>query len=85
MAAMAAAYGEPAAHTWFVRWRLFYLACSELFNYKGGNTWFVGHYVFAKREGGCPGAEALGVGDAVGEAAAPAPPAPPAPGATAPH
>ena len=61
MAAMAAAYGEPAAHTWFVRWRLFYLACSELFNYKGGNTWFVGHYVFAKREGGCAGAEALGV------------------------
>ena len=26
---------------WFVYWRLFYLACSELFAYRGGNEWGV--------------------------------------------
>jgi cyclopropane-fatty-acyl-phospholipid synthase len=31
-----------------VRWRLFYLACSELFAFNGGQEWGVGHYVFVK-------------------------------------
>ena len=44
------AYGSKAAALkWFVRWRVFYLACSELFNYKGGDTWGVGHYLFVKK------------------------------------
>ncbi len=34
---------------WFVRWRLFYLACSELFAYDGGNEWGVVHMLFKKR------------------------------------
>jgi cyclopropane-fatty-acyl-phospholipid synthase len=38
-------YGNEAA-TWFVRWRLFFLACAELFRFDGGNTWYVGHYLF---------------------------------------
>ena len=42
-------YGDQAA-TWFVRWRLFYLACEELFRFDGGDEWFVGHYLF-EREG----------------------------------
>lgn len=37
-------------------WRLFYLACSELFNYRGGEEWGVGHYVFTK-EGGAAAPE----------------------------
>lgn len=34
---------------WFVRWRLFYLACSELFAYDGGNEWGVLHMLLKKR------------------------------------
>ncbi|KAF8134445.1 S-adenosyl-L-methionine-dependent methyltransferase [Boletus edulis] len=30
----------------FYRFRLFYLACSELFNMHGGQEWGVGHYLF---------------------------------------
>ncbi len=28
------------------RWRMFVMACQELFAHQGGNTWFVGHYLF---------------------------------------
>ena len=38
-------YGKSNSLKWFVRWRLFYLACSELFNYNHGNEWGVCHYV----------------------------------------
>jgi cyclopropane-fatty-acyl-phospholipid synthase len=31
-------------------WRLFYLACSELFAYRGGEEWGVGHFRFVKKE-----------------------------------
>jgi len=35
--------------TWYQRWRLFFLACEELFGYAGGREWLVGHYRFAPR------------------------------------
>ena len=44
-------YGSmKEAKRWFARWRIFYLSCSELFKYKGGDTWFVAHYLFEKKK-----------------------------------
>lgn len=36
-------YGADAP-AWFQRWRLFFLACEELFGYEGGSEWGVSHY-----------------------------------------
>jgi len=42
-----AAYGDDAA-VWNQRWRMFWMACAELFGFRGGNEWLVAHYRFAK-------------------------------------
>ena len=42
-------YGREAAGLWWMRWRLFFLACAELFGYAGGSEWWVSHYLFAAR------------------------------------
>ncbi|KAJ4483879.1 S-adenosyl-L-methionine-dependent methyltransferase [Lentinula aciculospora] len=34
----------------FYRFRVFYMACSELFNFNGGQEWGVGHYLFKRKE-----------------------------------
>lgn len=48
-AALAEAYGERDAALWAQRWRIFWMACAELFGYRGGSEWLVGHYCFVKR------------------------------------
>lgn len=50
MATFKQCYGEAAAPIWFKRWRIFYMACSELFAYRGGEEWPVMHYRFKKPE-----------------------------------
>lgn len=42
-------YGEKDAEMWRNRWRMFYMACAELFGYNNGQEWWVGHYLFEKR------------------------------------
>ena len=37
------------ATRWWVRWRVFYMACSELWGFGGGNEWMVSHYFFRAR------------------------------------
>jgi cyclopropane-fatty-acyl-phospholipid synthase len=41
-------YGIDQAVKWWVYWRLFYMACAELWNYNEGNEWIVSHYLFKK-------------------------------------
>ena len=43
-------YGRDFARMWFMRWRMFFLAVSELFGYRDGNEWFVSHYLFNKHD-----------------------------------
>ena len=44
------AYGEQDAARWFQRWRMFWMACAELFGYENGNQWLVAHYRFRRRQ-----------------------------------
>ncbi|RCI13511.1 hypothetical protein L249_5504 [Ophiocordyceps polyrhachis-furcata BCC 54312] len=41
-------YGDEKAVTWYNRWLVFYMACSELFAYEGGDTWGLVHSLFVK-------------------------------------
>ena len=39
-------YGAGESRLWWHRWRLFHIACAELFGWRTGAAWFVGHYLF---------------------------------------
>lgn len=41
-------YGIDEAECWRVRWRLFFMACEELFGYGRGEEWLVSHYLFRR-------------------------------------
>ena len=55
MPVMAATYGEQQAEQWFQRWRIFFMACAELFGMEEGREWYVGHYLFSRREAASSG------------------------------
>ena len=44
-------YGKENAVKWWVYWRLFYMACAELWGYNKGEEWIVSHYLFEKKSG----------------------------------
>lgn len=46
---LAVPYGTQQARIQLNRWRIFLMACSELFSYQKGNQWLVSHYLMSKR------------------------------------
>lgn len=45
-------YGEKETALWFQRWRIFFMACSELWGYADGRQWLVSHYRLKKASDG---------------------------------
>lgn len=46
---LAQTYGAEQAGLWWMRWRLFFLSCAELFAFDRGQEWGVSHYTFTPR------------------------------------
>ncbi len=42
-------YGKENALKWWVYWRIFFMACAELWGYNNGEEWMVCHYLFTKK------------------------------------
>jgi cyclopropane-fatty-acyl-phospholipid synthase len=45
---LASTYGKDQAPKWWTYWRVFFMACAELWGSFSGEEWFVSHYLFTK-------------------------------------
>ncbi|MBY0405086.1 MAG: class I SAM-dependent methyltransferase, partial [Cyanobacteria bacterium] len=45
---LASTYGSEHITRWWVYWKVFFMACAELWGYDQGKEWFVSHYLFQK-------------------------------------
>ncbi len=45
---LASCYGKENVTIWRQRWRIFFMACAELFGFNDGQEWWVSHYLFEK-------------------------------------
>jgi len=43
---LAQTYGAENETKWWVYWRVFYMACAELWGFRRGEEWLVSHYLF---------------------------------------
>jgi cyclopropane-fatty-acyl-phospholipid synthase len=45
-------YGAAHVDQWVQRWRIFFMACAELFGHDHGQEWYVSHYLFRRAADG---------------------------------
>jgi cyclopropane-fatty-acyl-phospholipid synthase len=43
-------YGAENETRWWVYWRVFYMACAELWGFRNGEEWLVSHYLFRNKK-----------------------------------
>jgi len=46
---LASVYGHDSADRWLQRWRIFFMACAELWGFRSGREWMVSHYRLGRK------------------------------------